>query len=140
MQKMLSHQIRYAKGAVRKTAAVAAFAVLTALFVLAALALFTVALFVWLSARSDPLTAALTIGAAYLVLAGIAALVAMLVRNAPVQVGREPPAQAATAWLEPSIFAAGIQAAHAVGGRKATSVIAAALAAYWYVRGRNHRR
>lgn len=140
MAKLLSTQIRYAKGAVRKTVGVAAAGVVAMIFIAAALVMFTVALFIWLAALSDPLTAALTIGAAFLVLAGIAAITALLLKNAPVRIGREPPAQAATAWLDPSVFAAGIQAAHAVGGRKATSVIAAALAAYWIVRGRNARK
>lgn len=139
MAKALSTQIRYAKGAVRKTAAVVVALLTAAVLTFAALVWFTIALFFWLAAHSNSLTASLTIGAAFLVLAGIAAIVALLVRNAPVKIGREPPAQAATAWLDPSVFAAGVQAAQAVGGRKATSVIAAALAAYWYVRGRHTR-
>ncbi|MBV9347124.1 MAG: hypothetical protein JO245_04030 [Pseudolabrys sp.] len=140
MAKALSTQIRYAKGALRKTLGVAAAGIVAAVFLSAALVMLTVALFLWLASRSDPLTAALVLGAAFGVLAGIAAIVALLLKNSPVRIGREPPAQAATAWLEPSVFAAGVQAAHAVGGRKATSVIAAALAAYWVVRGRYTRK
>lgn len=137
---MFDAQIRHAKETIRHTAGIALCGLAAMVAGLVALGMFTTALFIWVAQRTDTMTAALTIGAAFSALAGIAVIVALLLRKAPEDEPEQQPQQSAAAWLEPSMVAAGLDIARMVGGRRATSLVAGALAVYWLLNGRQTRR
>ena len=133
---MIAQQINEMKRGVRSTAAMAAWGLLAAVAVGIAVLWFAVALFVFLSNRYDAVTASLSVGGCFLVLAGIAALAILYIRRQR-ELEQRAALRAASRtansmpWLEPAIIAAGLDVARLIGGRRAVSLAAGAAAVVW---------
>jgi hypothetical protein len=133
---MIAQQISDMKRGIRSTAAVAAWGLLAAVAVGIAVLWFAVALFVYLTDRYDAVTASLSVGGCFLVLAGISVLAILYIRRQR-ELKQRAAARAAartansTAWLEPAIIAAGLDVARLIGGRRAVSLAAGAAAVVW---------
>ena len=139
---MIAQQINEMKRGVRSTAVMAAWGLLAAVAVGIAVLWFAVALFVFLSNRYDAVTASLSVGGCFLVLAGIAALAILYIRRQRELEHRAAlRAAARTAnlmpWLEPAIIAAGLDVARLIGGRRAVSLAAGAAAVVWLLNNSN---
>lgn len=96
----------------------------------AALLMCAAALFVWVSERLDATAACLAVGSLFAVIALAAGLTVMLCRKPPAAETAAAHANA-TAWLEPSIVAAGLDIIRTIGGRRATTLAVGAVAAIW---------
>jgi hypothetical protein len=136
---MIANQISDMKRGLKSTAAVAAWSVLAAIAVGIAVLWFAAALFIFLADRYDALTASLSVGGCFVLLAGIAALAALYIRRQRELERKATAASVSTAaWLEPALIAAGLDIARLIGGRRAVSLAAGAAAVVWLVNKANH--
>ena len=131
---MIAEQISDAKRSLKATASIAAWVLAAAVAGACALLMFGIALFIWLADRYDALTASLILGAGFAVLAFIFFLGALYIRSRREQERRMVAARRAAqsvSWMEPAILAAGLDLARLIGGRRAASLAAGAVAALW---------
>ena len=131
---MIAEQISDAKRSLKATAGMAAWIAAMVVAVGCALLMFAIALFIWLADRYDALTASLILGGGFAALAFIFFLGALYIHSRREQERRLMAARRAAqsaAWLEPAILAAGIDLARMIGGRRAASLAAGAVAALW---------
>ncbi len=95
------------------------------------------AAFIWLAERYDPLTAALILAGAFLLLTIIALVACLLAhRRAVTQAKLQLAERKNTPWLDPSHLGIGLQVARAVGWRRliplaAVALFAAGMAKEW---------
>lgn len=137
---MIANQITDVKRGLRSTAAIAGWGLLAAIAVGIAVLWFAAALFIFLADRYDALTASLSVGGCFVLLAAIAALAAFYVhRQRELQRKAAAAASAASAanWLEPALIAAGLDIARMIGGRRAVSLAAGAAAVVWMLNKAN---
>jgi hypothetical protein len=133
---MIAQQINDVKRGVRSTAVMAAWGLLAAAAVGIAVLWFAVALFVFLTDRYGAVTASLSVGGCFLLLAGISVLVLLYIRRQR-ELEQRAASQAASrsansmAWMEPALLAAGLDVARMIGGRRAVSLAAGAAAVVW---------
>jgi hypothetical protein len=129
---MIAHQISDMKRGLRSTAAMAAWGLLAAVAVGIAVLWFAVALFVFLTDRYGAVTASLSVGGCFLVLAGMSVLVILYMRKQREVEHRAAASRAnSMAWMEPALLAAGLDVARLIGGRRAVSLAAGAAAVVW---------
>jgi hypothetical protein len=131
---MIAEQISDAKRSLRATVGMAAWIAAAVIAIGCALVMFAIALFIWLSDRYDALTASLILGGGFAALAFIFFLGALYIHSRREQERRMVAARRAaesTAWMEPAILAAGLDLARLIGGRRAASLAAGAVAALW---------
>jgi len=131
---MIVEQISDAKRSLRATVGMAAWLVAAALAAACALIMFAVALFIFLTDQYDALTASLILAAGFVALAAVFVVVALYIRRRREQERRIAAAHRAAqsvAWMEPAILAAGLDLARLIGGRRAASLAAGAVAAVW---------
>jgi hypothetical protein len=115
-------------------AGMAAWIAAAAIAIGCALLMFCIALFIWLADRYDALTASLILGGGFAALAFIFFLGALFVHSRREQQRRIMEARRAaqsSSWMEPAILAAGLDLARLIGGRRAVSLAAGAVAALW---------
>ena len=123
---------------------IAVWALVAAIAFPIALIFFLIAAYVWLSARYDSVIAGLIIGGAFLALALIAVLAAVIARWRNIERARfelEVRKSASPGLLDPKLMAMGYQIGQAIGWRKVVSLgavglLAAVLAREWI----GHRR
>jgi hypothetical protein len=94
--------------------------------------LFTVAAFLWLADRYDPVVAGLVLGGIFLLVALIAAALCVATRGrniarAQAELAEQKAANAA--WLDPKLVAAGLQIGQGIGWRRLGSLALVALVA-----------
>jgi hypothetical protein len=140
---MIAEQISDAKRSVKATVGMAAWILAAALAVAGAIVMFAVALFIYLADRYDALTASLILAGGFIVLAAIFVAVALYIRQRREQERRTAAASRAAAaqsisWMEPAILAAGLDLARLIGGRRAASLAAGAVAAMWLLSKTGH--
>jgi hypothetical protein len=131
---MIAEQISDAKRSLKATVGMAAWIAAAVIAIGCALVMFAIALFIWLSDRYDALTASLILGGGFAALAFIFFLGALYIHSRREQERRMVAARRAaqsTAWIEPAILAAGLDLARLIGGRRAASLAAGAVAALW---------
>lgn len=131
---MIVEHISDAKRSLKATIDMAAWITAVVIAIGCALAMFALALFIWLADRYDALTASLILGGGFAALAFVFFLGALYVHSRREQERRMIAARRAaqsTAWMEPAILAAGLDLARLVGGRRAASLAAGAVAAVW---------
>jgi hypothetical protein len=133
---MIAQQISDMKRTLRSSAAVAGWGLLAVAAVGIAVLWFSAALFVFLSNRYDAVVASLSVGGCFLLVAGISALAILYIRRRRELEQRAASRAAAraahsTPWLEPAIIAAGLDVARLIGGRRAVSLAAGAMAVVW---------
>jgi hypothetical protein len=131
---MIAEQISDAKRSLKATVGMAAWIAAAVIAIGCALVMFAIALFIWLSDRYDALTASLILGGGFAALAFIFFLGALYIHSRREQERRMVAARRAaqsTAWMEPAILAAGLDLARLIGGRRAASLAAGAVAALW---------
>jgi hypothetical protein len=131
---MIAEQISDAKRSFKAMAGMAVWIAAAAFAIGCALLMFCIALFIWLSDRYDALTASLILGGGFAALAFIFFLGALYIHSRREQERRIMAARRAaqsTAWMEPAILAAGLDLARLIGGRRAASLAAGAVAALW---------
>jgi len=134
---MIANQISDVKRGLKSTAAIAGWGLLAALAIGIAVLWFALALFIFLSDRYDALTASLSVGGCFVLLAGLAALAAFYIHRQR-ELERKAAASAASVyWLEPALIAAGLDVARLIGGRRAVSLAAGAAAVFWLLNKAN---
>lgn len=134
---MIANQISDMKRGFKSTAAMAGWGLLAAIAVGIAVLWFAAALFIFLADRYDALTASLSVGGCFVLLAGIAALAAFYIHRQR-ELERKAAASAVSVnWLEPALIAAGLDLARMIGGRRAVSLAAGAAAAVWLLNKAN---
>jgi hypothetical protein len=76
-------------------------------------AFFSTALFLWVAREYDAITAALILGAVFLIVAAVPAVICLVLRR------RRPPRPPQTQWWqEPAVLLAGLEAVRIVGARR----------------------
>ena len=139
---MIAQQINEMKRGLKSTAAMAAWGLLAAVAVGIAVLWFAVALFVFLSNRYDAVTASLSVGGCFLLLAGLRRLRSFTFAGSASWSAGPLRAASRTAnsmpWLEPAIIAAGLDVARLIGGRRAVSLAAGAAAVVWLLNKANN--
>ena len=128
---MIADQINDMKRGLKSTAAIAGWELLAAIALAIAVLWFAAALFIFLADRYGALTASLSVGGCFVLLAGIAALAAFYVHRQRALQRKVAADVNASAWLEPALIAAGLDIARLIGGRRAVSLAAGAAAAVW---------
>jgi hypothetical protein len=139
---MIGNQIGELKRGLKSTAAIAGWSSLAGIATGIAVLWFAAALFIFLADRYGALTASLSVGGCFVLLAAIAALAAFFIHRKR-ELERKAAAKAAanvstTAWLEPALIAAGLDVARMIGGRRAVSLAAGAAAVVWLFNKANH--
>ena len=133
---MIAEQISDAKRSVKATVGMAAWMLAAALAAACAIGMFALAVFIYLADRYDALTASLILAGCFAALAAIFVVVARYIRRRQdlerkaAAASRAAAAQS-LAWMEPAILAAGLDLARLIGGRRAASLAAGAVAAMW---------
>ncbi len=135
---MITEQISDLKRGLKSTAAIAGWELLAAIALGIAVLWFAAALFIFLADRYDALTASLSVGGCFVLLAGIAALAAFYVHRQRALERKVAANVNVSAWLEPALIAAGLDIARLIGGRRAVSLAAGAAAVVWLVNKANH--
>lgn len=131
---MIAEQISDAKRSLKATVGMAIWIAAAVVASGCALSMFAIALFIWLADRYDALTASLILGGGFAALAFIFFLGALYIHSRRERERRMIAARRAaqsTAWMEPAILAAGLDLARLIGGRRAASLAAGAVAALW---------
>jgi O-antigen/teichoic acid export membrane protein len=110
--------------------------VAAAIAALFAFLMFSAALFIYLADRYDALTASLILAGCFVVLAAIFVVTARYIRRRQelelkAAAARRAAAAQSVSWMEPAILAAGLDLARMIGGRRAASLAAGAVAAMW---------
>jgi hypothetical protein len=131
---MIAEQISDAKRSLKATIGMAEWIAAAVIAMGCALLMFGIALFIWLADRYDALTASLILGGGFVTLTIIFVLAALYMRRRREQERRIAAAHRAAqpiSWMEPAILAAGLDLARLIGGRRAASLAAGAVAALW---------
>jgi hypothetical protein len=122
---------------------IAIWAVVALAGALLALAFLLAALFIWLAHQYDGVTAGLILGGFFLLIAVIAVVACLVIRNRNMERARlELAARSSnTNWLDPKLLAMGYQVGQSIGWRKlvslaAVGLLAAGLAKEWTGRDR----
>jgi hypothetical protein len=107
----------------------------------ATLVFFLIAAFVWLADRYGGVTAGVSLGCVFLVLAAIAGIACVMVRHRNMERAKlELAARSSNAsWLDPRLLGVGVQVGKAIGWRKlaslaAVAILAAGLSKEWFAR------
>lgn len=108
-----------------------AWGALAAALATVSLALFTLALLIFLSDAYGAMTACLIVGGAYLFLAIGTFILFVSSRRRMAQHSRSLQATKASLWLEPAIVATGLEIARTLGGRRVSMLVAGAFAISW---------
>lgn len=95
------------------------------------IALLAAALFIASAARYGDIVACLIVAGAFIVLAGSLILTAIYADRRRTLARKSQATTAMTNWLEPSIIATGLDVIRMIGGRRATTLAAGAVALYW---------
>jgi hypothetical protein len=129
---MITEQIGEMKRGLKTTAAMAAWGAVAVAAVGIALLWFAAALFIFLTERYDAVIASLVLGLCFVLIAAGAAIGIYYVRKRD-RIQRQKAAARAqqTAWIEPAMIAAGLDIARMIGGRRAASIAAGAVAVAW---------
>jgi hypothetical protein len=131
---MIAEQISDAKRSLKATVGMAAWIAAAVVAIGCALVMFAIALFIWLADLYDALTASLILGGGFAALAFLLFLGALYIHSRREHERRIMAARRAaqsTAWIEPAILSAGLDLARLIGGRRAASLAAGAVAALW---------
>jgi O-antigen/teichoic acid export membrane protein len=133
---MIAEQISDAKRSLKAAAGMAAWMAAAAIAIGFAVVMLAAAFFIHLAERYDALTASLVLAGCFAALAAIFVVVALYIRKRREQERRVAAAHRAAAaqsisWMEPAILAAGLDLARLIGGRRAASLAAGAVAAMW---------
>jgi hypothetical protein len=108
---------------------------------LLAVGFLSAAAFVWLASRTDTVTAGLTLGGVFLLIAIIAAAVGWIARLRNIErARRELAARSHASWLDPKFLGVGIEIGRALGWRRivtlaAVGLLAAGLGKEWFQPG-----
>ena len=103
-----------------------------------ALGFLCTAAFVWLASRTDAVTAGLTLGGVFLLIAIIAAIAGWIARRRNIErARRELAARSPAGWLDPKYLAVGMEIGRTLGWRRivtlaAVGVLAAGLGKEWF--------
>jgi hypothetical protein len=126
---MIAEHLRDTKDAISRSFYKGLFLLLAGVAGTAAIGMAAVALFIAVATRFDAVIASLAVSGACVV-AAIALILAAIYsgQQKPKPEVRRP--ADAVSWLEPSILAAGFDVARMIGGRRATTLAAGAVAAY----------
>lgn len=118
--------------------AVVVFALVTAIAVVAAFVFFVFAVFIWLAERYSPLTAALIVAVAFVLIAILCALGAVMAQRRTSERARRALAlRSQSPWLDPATLGIALQVGRSIGLRRiaplaAAGVLAATLAKEWF--------
>jgi hypothetical protein len=118
--------------------AVVVFALIAAIAVVAAFVFFVFAVFIWLADRYSPLTAALVVAVAFVLVAICCAIVAVMTQRHNSERARRALAlRSHSPWLDPATLGIAMQVGRSIGLRRiaplaAAGVLAAALAKEWF--------
>jgi hypothetical protein len=134
---MIGNQISELKRGVKSTAAIAGWGLLAAIAVGIAVLWFAAALFIFLADRYDALTASLSVGGCFVLLAAMALGAAFYIHRQRELERKAAANVSTTAWLEPALIAAGLDIARMIGGRRAVSLAAGAAAVVWLLNRAN---
>jgi len=133
------HRMKLAVRARGISPALAIWGVVATLATAVTLTFLTIAVFVWLQQRFDLLTAALTLAAAYLVVAAAAAVTLAVARQRTIERARgELAARRSQTWPDPRLLVIGLEIGRTFGWRKGLplavmGVLAAGIAREWSV-------
>jgi hypothetical protein len=99
-----------------------------------------IALFVWLAQLYGALIAAVALGCAFVLIALIALVVALMTRRSNMQRARLELAARSSNWFDPKLMTVGVQIAQQIGWRRVISLVgagllAAGVAREWSARG-----
>ena len=133
---MIAEHIEDIKHSLKATAGLAAWMGAAAVAAAFAFIMFAVALFLYLADRYDALTASLILAGCFVALAAIFVVAARYLQRRrelerKAAAARRAAAAQSAAWMEPAILAAGLDLARLIGGRRAASLAAGAVAAVW---------
>jgi len=133
---MIAEHIDDIKHSLKATAGLAAWMAAAGVAVVFAIVMLAAALFVYLADRYDALTASLILAGLFAALAAIFVVAARYIRRRQelerrAAAARRAKAAQSIAWMEPAILAAGLDLARLIGGRRAASLAAGAVAAMW---------
>ncbi|MBX9777401.1 MAG: hypothetical protein K2Y71_23735 [Xanthobacteraceae bacterium] len=118
--------------------AVVVFALIAAIAMAAAFVFFVFAVFIWLAERYSPLTAALIVAVAFVLVAIICAIGAVMAQRRTSERARRALAvRSQSPWLDPATLGIALQLGRSIGLRRiaplaAAGVLAAALAKEWF--------
>jgi ABC-type transport system involved in multi-copper enzyme maturation permease subunit len=118
--------------------AVVVFALIAAIAVVAAFVFFVFAAFIWLAERYSPLTAALIVAVAFVLIAIICAIGAVMAqRHTSERAKRALAVRSQSPWFDPATLGIALQLGRSIGLRRiaplaAAGVLAAALAKEWF--------
>src|SRR4029077_5789538 len=97
---------------------------------MAAMVFFAVAAFIWLAARHGALTASLSLGGVFIVVALIALAAGLIARRRNMERARlELAARSSANWLDPKLMAVGLQIGQSIGFRRLASLAVVGLLA-----------
>src|SRR5258708_5546970 len=130
---MIAEHISDIKRSLQATAGLAAWIAAAVLALVFAIVMFAAALFIYLADRYDALTASLILAGCFVALAAILVVPARYIqrRQQLAAAARRAAVAQSVAWMEPAILAAGLDLARLIGGRRAASLAAGAVAAMW---------
>jgi hypothetical protein len=139
---MMSGLLRYlelqAKSKTGLSSGVAIWAIVALVAAVITLGFAIFAAFIWLAQRYDPLTAALVMGGAFLLITLIALVACSIAHRRTAERARLAlAARSQTPWLDPRYLGVGLQIGRAIGWRKlvplmAVGLLAAGLAREWF--------
>jgi len=135
---LVNHLRLTAKAKTGLSTFVVVFALLTAVAVVVAFVFFIFAAFIWLAERYSALTAALVLALAFLLIAILAALGAVMTQRRTVDnAKRALAAKSQSPWFDPATLGVALQICRSIGLRRiaplaAAGVLAAALAKEWF--------
>lgn len=118
--------------------AVVVFALVTAIAAVAAFVFFVFAAFIWLAGLYGPLTAALIVAAAFVLIAILCAVGAVMAqRHTSARAKRALAVRSQSPWLDPATLGIAMQIGRSIGFRRiaplaAAGFLAAALAKEWF--------
>jgi len=133
---MIAEQINDLKRSLKASAGMAAWMAAAVIAAVLAIAMFAVALFIYVADRYDALTASLVLAGCFVTLAAILLVAARYIQrraelDRKAAAARRAAAAQSASWMEPAILAAGLDLAKMIGGRRAASLAAGAVAAVW---------
>jgi hypothetical protein len=133
---MFAEQISDIKRSLNATAGLAAWIAAAVIAAVFAFVMLAAALFIYLADRYDALTASLILAGCFVALAAIFVVAARYIRRRQdlerkAAAARRAAAAQSISWMEPAILAAGLDLARLIGGRRAASLAAGAVAAVW---------
>jgi type VI protein secretion system component VasK len=141
MSGWLRHLVLNAQARTGFSTQIVVWAVVAIIAAMAALLFLTLAAFIWLAERYEPLIAGLIMAGVFIVIALIAVAACLIARRHNMERARlEIAARSSNAsWLDPKLLGVGFQIGQAIGWRRlaslaAVGVLAAGLAKEWLTR------